>query len=189
MRRLPTALALLTVLLCAGTLGCTHPIDRRYRSRAIKGLTVADVQSDPGAYEGSTVVWGGMVLETANRQEQSEMVVLQTPLGYSGYPASAEQTRGRFLARTPRFLDPEAYCHGAKVTLAGEITGTAERAIGEKEYLYPVIRIEQLHLWGDPEPAGRTGYYGYGAYYPRYHYFGPYRHYPYYGHFGHRFHY
>jgi len=127
--------------------GCYYPISQQLRQEARKDLTFPEVLRDPAAYTGSIVLWGGSIIETVPLSAGSEILVLQTPLDYTEMPESTQYSQGRFIAKSPVFLDPEIYRRGRKVTLAGEIIGKETRPLGKSEYTYPVVAIKQVHLW------------------------------------------
>ncbi len=135
------ALSLLTLA------GCAHIVSPELRSEATPGLTFPMVLANPSAYTGSIVIWGGLVIGIRNRADGTILTVLETPLENGERPEGGESSRGRFLATTSRYLDPAIYHRGTRVTIAGEITGKEMRAVGEKPYLYPVVAIQEIHLW------------------------------------------
>jgi outer membrane lipoprotein len=147
--------------------GCAYPISKQLRGEARKDLAFSMVLSDPDAYTGSTVIWGGVILETSNYPHRSEMTVLETPLDDLEEPKAVEFSQGRFIARTQKFIDPEIYGRGREITVAGEIIGKETRPLGKSDYTYPVIMVKELHLWPRegwswyPPP-----YYGYPGPYP-----------------------
>jgi hypothetical protein len=79
-------------------------------------------------------------------------------------------------------LDPKVYAKGRGVTVGGSVVGSVRQPLGDREYTYPVIEAQELHLW--PIPSVRPGYpYYYDPWYDNYWYGGsPYlwhrRHYP-----------
>ena len=58
-----------------------------------------------------------------------------------------ESSQGLFIARTPEFLDPQTYLSGRKVTVAGEIIGEKLGKFKETPYVYPIIKIREIHPW------------------------------------------
>jgi outer membrane lipoprotein len=134
-------------LLLVGVGGCAYPIAKQFRLEARKDLTITKVQEEPDEYQGLLVIWGGIILHTANDAEGTELTILQMPLDSAGIPQSPTASEGRFLARTGQFLDPEVWRRGRKVILAGEITGVESRPLGNTTYAYPVLTIKQIHLW------------------------------------------
>ena len=159
------ALCTVGLVVLLGTVGCQYPISRQYRDVASKGVTVPMVQADPQAYTGDIVIWGGKILQTLNHPGRTEIVVLASPLDSGEEPLDIAHADGRFIGTANRFLDPEVYAHGRRVTLAGQITGTAKRTIGGAQYPVPVVEIKQIYVWT-----------AYGYYNDRYYY--PYTRYP-----------
>lgn len=153
-------------------LGCAYPISKQLREEVDKNLTFPIVQQDPTAYVGSTVIWGGEIIKTTNLTDGTEILILDTPLDYQGMPRDAEFSRGRFMAKSSQFLDPALYKNGKKITVAGEIMGQETKPLGKTEYIYPAIRVKQLHLWKSPQ---YMYYYSpYWDWYGPYPYYGPY---------------
>jgi len=141
--RLGGLLILMAVLWSA----CTYAISRNIRRQVDKALTFAAVKQNPQAYTGAVVIWGGKIVDIVNRQNGTDLILLQVPLVNGEQPGDVHESQGRYLARTSRFLDPEIYARGKKVTLAGEIVGREVRSLGELQYTYPVLQIRELRLW------------------------------------------
>ncbi len=160
MLRRRAALCVLGTIALLGTFGCRYPIARQYREVARNGVTVPMVQADPEQSKGDIVIWGGKVLEVSNRAGSTEITVLASALDSGEEPLGDAYSEGRFIARADGFLDPEVYARGRKVTLAGEVTGTQERPVGETQYAYPVVGIKQIYVWS------AYGYYDQRYYYP-----------------------
>ncbi len=137
----------LSVLIPLLVTGCTYPISRELRDEARVDLTFPTVLKNPDAYVGSIVIWGGRIIEVQNRAGETEIMVLESPLGYEEMPKAAEYSRGRFIVKTRIFLDPAIYKPGRKITVAGEIAGKEIRPLGETKYAYPVLRAREIHLW------------------------------------------
>ena len=166
-------LCVLAVLLAAG---CGHPISKELRRRAAAGPTFLAALAAPEAHMAATVVWGGVVIETLNRRDGTDITILETPLHSGGAPQNAKRSRGRFIAHSPRFLDPEIYKKGLRITVGGQIVGKASRPLGQIQYHYPIVEASELHLW----PKDTDIRY----YRPRYHIgFGTWHH-PYWGYYG-----
>lgn len=141
---------LLSIVLLGIFSGCaTYPISGSLRNIARRDISFSMVQSNPAAYVGSIVIWGGFIIETSNLAGGSEMLILETPLRSDEVPIPSTYTQGRFIAKASGFLDPVIYSSGRRVTIAGEITGSEMRKIGETEYSYPVINIKELYIWGE----------------------------------------
>ena len=160
--------------------GCAHVVSSEMREKAAKDLSFGAVLSNAEKYKGEIVIWGGVIIEVVNEADgTSTMKVLDTPLDYYGLPEDDEHSRGRFLARVPRYLDKEVYKQGRKVTMAGEVTGKEVQSLGEAQYAYPVISVKEIHLWKmvpyyeGPYPYDYWYWGGYPHYLPmyRYHHF------------------
>ena len=85
-------------------------------------------------------------------KDATEMIVLETSLDFLGMPESAKSSRGRFIARIPKFLDPAIYLSDRDITLAGEVIGAEEKELGATTYKYPVVLIKELYLWEKLSP-------------------------------------
>ena len=83
----------LSLLLVALSACATKPIAKQYRQEAkAEDLTFPMVLQNPDAYLEAIVLWGGVIIETKNLKEGTEMIVLETPLGRGERPKSAEYT-------------------------------------------------------------------------------------------------
>jgi outer membrane lipoprotein len=149
---------------------CAYPISKELRE-ASKNLAFSMVLENPTAYVGSIVIWGGEIIKTTNLINSTEILILDTPLGHQGMPQGAEFSPGRFIAKSPQFLDPALYKKGRKITVAGEIIGKETKPLGKTEYTYPLVMVKQLHLWESTQHRS----YDYNPYWDRYGpYYGPY---------------
>jgi outer membrane lipoprotein len=152
--------------------GCVHVISKEMRERADKTLTFREVQTEPDRYVGKAVIWGGVIIETLNRQEGTFITVLQTPLVRGEEPRHADSSQGRFQLKHPSRLDPEIYKKGRKVSVAGKIIGKEVLPIGGLKYTHPLILAEELHLWKEKEVYAWK-YYPYPYYRDYWYYYGP----------------
>ncbi len=141
--------------------GCAYPVSRELREEADKNLTLATVLQDPTPYVGSLVIWGGEIIKTTNVGNGTEILILDSPLDSLGMPKGTEFSSGRFVARSPQFLEPALYKGGKKITIAGEITGEETRPFDKTDYAYPVVMVKQLHLWDSNQFR-----FSYDPYYP-----------------------
>jgi outer membrane lipoprotein len=137
-------------------------------------------------YKEAPVRWGGTVIDVENEQNFSLIQVLYYPLNSYGRPQLDNPNGGRFVIKSPEFLDPAVYTKNSEITVAGRLKGDIERAVGKKYLRLPMISATVIHLW----PAYAPSYYGYGSFgygYPYgYPYYGYYGYYPFYrgGFFG-----
>lgn len=112
---------------------------------------VAAVSALPAA----VLEWGGVIVDTQNLPERTELQVIAYPLGRSGRPNLDEAPMGRFIAVTPGYLETAEYHKGRQVTLSGKVSGIRQGSVGEAEYLFPIIETAEIQLW--PLEAGKAG--------------------------------
>ena len=160
-------------------MACAHAISDRVRQEVNVDLNFARLIKSPEQYKGEKVLLGGQIIQTRNIGDHSEIEVIQKPLDFTGYPATGDETGGRFIFVVSRYLESEIYSKDRLVTGAGKVTAGRVGKVGDTEYQYPVIAVEELYLW---ENISRRDYYD--PFYPYYPYYYPH----YYGHFGHSHH-
>ena len=141
---------------------------------------VEQVRQQPAAYLSQKVRWGGIIVQTENKHDTSELTIVALPLADNGEPNDSDNSPGRFIAVIDKFIEPQVYSPDRKITLTGRVLKTETRKVGEFPYAYPVIKVEHYYLW-PPEPEqvyiDYPPYLWYDPYYPwRY----PYYPYPYY---------
>lgn len=137
---------------------------------AIENAPNADVSysqavADINAYKGAPIRWGGVIVDLQNEQNQSILQVLAYPLNSYGRPEIDKPYQGRFLIKTPEFLDPAVYVKDREITAAGSLKGDVERIIGNKKLKLPVIESTVVYLWPQYD---MNDYYGRYNYYPYY---------------------
>jgi outer membrane lipoprotein len=170
---------LLLILTAMGLIVSCAPFSKEMLLRVDPALNFVDVQKNPDAYAGKTVLWGGVIIETSNKQQETVLKVLQTELDYQKRPTRLDRSLGRFLIRQPGFLDPAIYKEGREITVAGEVAGKEVQPLGSSQYAYPVIAAKEIYLW-ERRPAYRPIYplWYYDPYYFWWHRY-PYWRYPY----------
>ncbi len=169
---LPIALLLSTLLLSAS---CAPSLCRDLRQDVDESVLLPMVIANPQAYEGRRVLWGGTILDTDPRRSGTVIEVLERPLGSDCEPTDGDATGGRFLAVSDNFLDPAVYTQGREITVVGTIDGIEFRTIGEYEYPYPVVSMNNHVLWPFRDRGYREYYYYPGTYpyYPYYPFYDP----------------
>jgi outer membrane lipoprotein len=146
--------------------GCvTYPVAKDLQRQA-KPLTLSEVSANPGAYEGTIVIWGGRIIKTVNDVNSSAIYVLKLPLDSSGEPRVQANTSGRFIASSKGFMDPEVYKRGRLITVAGAIAGLETHPVQKTKYAYPVVTIKQIHVWLVERRYNYYYYPAWGYYYP-----------------------
>jgi outer membrane lipoprotein len=185
------------ILCLIGITGCsTYPISKplRERARATKEIGFDRIRENPDAYKGRVVIWGGKIIQTVNETNATSFYVLQTPLDRMEMPLPERFSRGRFIARSSGFLDPEIYRPGAWITMAGVLVGSETRPLGQTVYTYPLVALQEVYFWrpmpavyAAPYPVWGWGWYGpywpyYDGNYPPYYFPGHYYHPPFHPH-------
>jgi outer membrane lipoprotein len=156
MRNVVTLLTLISLLTgCASTpIFDTSPVD--------KALTPQSVIAEPGASLGKTVLWGGIILDTKNLADSTQIELLAYPLSNDQRPLPDNRPLGRFLIRKEGFLDPANYAQGKKLTVLGRVGNSQQGKVGESSYTYPVINAEQLQLWSEQSESETRFHFGLG---------------------------
>lgn len=155
--------------------GCASPLPRSIQQEPPQAPAFSAVKGDPQAYSGAAVRWGGIIIRLDNNPSGSEMEVLAHPLDSHGRPLLESPAQGRFIARSPEFLDPAVYKTDSEVTLGGTVAEPVTRNIGAYPYTYPVVTITALHVWAprpvyiEPPPYWFDPWYPWGYPYPRWH--------------------
>ena len=84
-------------------------------------------------------------------------VVLQLGLSSQNRPQDNDQSQGRFLVRSSRFLDPAVYPQGTLVTVVGPVKGVETRPIGQMAYRYPVMDVIEIKKWQPAVDSSSAG--------------------------------
>lgn len=168
---------------------CAESISDKFGKQVDKNVTFEQLIKNPDQFVGHSVLLGGIIVETTNKNDGTLLEVYQTELASSGEPQNIDVSKGRFLAWDKDFLDSQIYRSGRRVTIVGTVKGVELRKIGEVDYHYPYLVIKDIFLWRNVRtrvyPRYYWDYYGpmwgypypYGWYYPYwgfyYHYYSP----------------
>ncbi len=117
-----------------------------------------------GTAAATSVRWGGEIIETQPREQQTCFFVLAEPLDSQARPKPGGEGLGRFVACKPGFYDPEVFKKGREITVTGALNGTVQHKIGEFDYTYPKVEANNVYLWPKrplyvqrPDPWGPWG--------------------------------
>ncbi len=102
------------------------------------------------------VLWGGVVIASANLEAATQIEVLAYPLDGEQRPDTSRPPLGRFLILKAGYLETAVYAPGRLLTVRGTLAGTREGRIGETRYTYPVVQPEHLYLWPQDEAIPET---------------------------------
>ena len=151
----PFSLSLLLLIAAGAFNGCaTAP---RFDTRGVDvRITPATAVKDAGAVRNRRVLWTGMVLNSKNLKDHTEIEVLAYPADSHHKPDLDREQLGRFLLEQPGYLETADYAQGRLITVVGVIDRAQEGRIGEASYTYPVLTAAQLHLWPKSERGQAT---------------------------------
>jgi len=152
------------------------PFSQEVMQEVTRDIAFNDVVKAPDAFKDVSVIWGGVIVETVARADDTLVIVRQTDLDFQKRPINPDTSAGRFIIRYQGFLDPAIYTKNREVTVVGKIAGIEEHPVGDYRYPHPLIDTKDLRLW---EKRIEYPYY-YDPWYP----WGPYpwRPYPWYRH-------
>ncbi|HKL77551.1 MAG TPA: Slp/YeaY family lipoprotein [Gammaproteobacteria bacterium] len=145
-RFLPLFAALLLLAACAGG-------PRLETTGVMHSVTPAQAAAEFPRLQGTRVLWGGRIVSSRNDPESTRLEVLAYPLDRSQRPRLDSDPQGRFLAVKAGYLETADYAPGRAVTLTGELVATEAGRIGEADYTFPKVRVNQLHLWPERRRA------------------------------------
>ena len=100
-----------------------------------------------GTVTATPVRWGGEIIQTEPRQQQTCFFVLAEPLDSQARPKRDEASLGRFVACKQGFYDPEVFAKGREITVTGTLDGTVQHKIGQFDYTYPKVEVNNVYLW------------------------------------------
>lgn len=159
------------------------PFSKELMRQVDESITLQEVKKSPSSYIGKQVLWGGVIVETKNRPEETTIIVRQAELDYERRPIDLHQSAGRFLVKYQDFLDPTIFQSGREISVAGEITGVETIFTEGINLTVPVVLAKEIKLWEKPPkyiyvypPYGHFYfYYRYPYHYHHYYYWRPYR--------------
>lgn len=109
--------------------------------------TPTEVARTPERFSHGRVIWGGRIVGITNRNDHTEIELLSYPLDKSQRPQAREAAGGRFIALVPGYLEPLNYPPGSLMTLSGQLQGTRSGKVGEAAYAFPLVAVDDYHLW------------------------------------------
>ncbi len=142
------------IMLTAVLAACSH-LHPNIRNAPLHDLAYTEAVVDVKNKKDAPVRWGGVIIAIDNQQNASFVQVLYYPLGTWGRPQIGENPLGRFVFKTSEFLDPVIYSVNRLVTVAGTLSGTVERKVGERTLSLPLVNVSTVHLW----PHRADGFY------------------------------
>ncbi len=155
MRWLLVVLALSTLLACS-----SQPVVPA-AERSLTPQQAGNRQPDPYA---PPLQWGGVIIESQNLRETTEIRIIAFPLDEDGRPDTDAASVGRFIAQHPGYLELEEYKTGREVTATGRFSGNRKGMVGDSGYLFPVLVCDEITLWPQDAPRRKPRiHFGFGA--------------------------
>lgn len=152
MRSHRVKLIVLGLVLWTGCASAPEVVPDTLRAQVDPHLTFQQILAQPEAHRGKLTVLGGEVLHAKRLSTSTQLEILQLPLDSSARPSSIKaESKGRFFAFEPTFLDPATFLPGTRVTVVGELTGALTAQLDEMAYQYPTLTIKHLHVWNPEE--------------------------------------
>ena len=130
-------------------------------------------------FQHEMVRWGGVIVDVENAEDRARLTVVHFPLTRYGKPITSENSDGRFVVLSERFLDPIIYSKGKLITVIGQVDGFETQQVDRRTLTLPIILLQENHLWPENYAEGSRvynpkhdapflgyGYYGTGSYSP-----------------------
>jgi outer membrane lipoprotein len=141
----------ISILLSLSISSCAHVISGEYRNASVKDLPFSQLIANPDVYLDKMFIFGGFIAETNMTGHGTEIEVVQSPLDRFGNVKDTDVSEGRFILTTSRNLDPLIYRQGREIAIAGILTGSRKKMLGDIEYIYPVFDAKEIKLWKEEE--------------------------------------
>ena len=141
----------LAALALAVTLAACSPPPIYKPDASLNGAAPAQVAAAPERYRDVEVIWGGRIVAVRNFPDHSEVEMLDYPLDSSQRPRVNQAEGGRFIALMPGYVEGMDYPAGTLMTLRGRVDGTRAGKVGQADYMFPLVRVEQSHRWTPEE--------------------------------------
>ena len=105
------------------------------------------VSQSPEQFAQRQVIWGGRIVGVNNLADHSEVEMLAYPLDSSQRPRANDSGNGRFIAVMPGYVESLDYPAGALMTISGQLNGTRAGKVGQADYVFPLVQVNQSHVW------------------------------------------
>ena len=151
-------------------------ISQPIRSEAAAPVPFPTLLAEVDRFKGRTVILGGYILETSNRESETVIKVLQVPLRLGEEPGLKDSSEGRFLIYHQGFLDPEVFSKNRVITVAGEVIGADFEETSADPIQYLKLKNREIYLWPEygtysyPYPPWPYPYFWHDYPYHRYRY-------------------
>lgn len=152
MKILPALLIVVFFQLLAGC--ATTP---RFDTKDVTiNLTPLQVSDSPQQSIGKNIIWGGKILSVKNLANATQLEILALPLSSKFRPDNNATSLGRFLLLKDGYLEVAEYSEGRYTSVHGTLTGFQRNRIGDTDYNYPVVKVNELFLWPSDFDTGES---------------------------------
>jgi outer membrane lipoprotein len=132
-----TVLGLITLAGCSSSPKVASDVDR--------SLTPKEAVTSAGAER--VLQWGGVIIETQNLADTTELQILAYPLKSNGKPDVEASPEGRFIAQQAGYLETVDYAKGRHVTVTGSFSQVRSGEVGSSPYEFPLLLADEIVLW------------------------------------------
>lgn len=139
------------MLLSVWLAGCAGLPTEFNTTGADRAVTPSTAVANIDAVRGQKVLWGGVIVNSQNLKDATQIEVLGYPLAQSGRPDRNDPPQHRFIVTRTGYLETADYTAGRLVTVVGKVKEKREGRVGEAPYAFPVVASEQLYLWPKDE--------------------------------------
>ena len=120
-----------------------------------RALSPALAKAGP-EHQGQTALWGGLIIQSSNLKDRSEIEVLSYPLNEQGEPIRGANAQGRFFIQQEGYLETAQYAAGRWVSVLGTVKPPVHGKVGTADYTFAVIQAKQLELWPEASQTGES---------------------------------
>ena len=150
-------------LIAALLWSCAAGISRESKDQVSYSGNFSELQAKPQSYIGRVAIFGGKVLQTMVDDNVTEIMLLQFPLNRKDSPVNSDQSEGRFIVRSAKFIDPALYPAGTRITMVGRLVESRALPIGKMDYQYPVFELIEIKKWSAGDFGGPRFHFGIGV--------------------------
>ena len=120
-----------------------------------RAITPALAKAGP-EHQGQTALWGGLIIQSSNLKDRSEIEVLAYPLNDQGEPIRSASAQGRFFIQQDGYLETAQYGPGRWISVLGTVKPPVQGKVGSADYTFAVIQARQLELWPEQSQTGES---------------------------------
>ena len=140
----------LTLLLCLATAALcacatTPPFSREYLAEVDPTMTPEEAVEE--GIKDTQVLWGGTIISSENRSDQTIITVLYYPLDKSQRPQVEKTPASRFKIVYPGYLETMLYAPDREITVHGTLQNSMVGKVGDAPYHFAVVKADKVYLW------------------------------------------